>query len=471
MNTDKLTVSSLKPGQSKLYNSSVFRLTLLYVLLFAGSVLAILSFFYWTSVGYLTTQTDETINAEIQGLAERYRTDGFTGLRVQIAERLSRQQPGESTLYLLTDERFRPMLGNINQWPDSQADPEGWLDFELDTPVRGAAANRVGTYMARGRNFLIGNRYHLLVGRGMSELQEVRQQIVRAMIFGVIGTVVLALAGGGVLRRSLTRRLEAIIRTSRQVIRGDLSERVPTRHSGDEFDELSDNLNQMLSQIQQGMDGVRRVSDNIAHDLKTPLARLRNRLEELRMVGPDTEQREQLIDQVVAEADGLLATFNALLRIARIESRGKREAFTEVDLSSILRDLQELYEALAEEKQLAFDFDAGQKIIMEGDRDMLFQALANLMDNAIKYTPEGGVVGLRMLELDGETLIQVCDSGPGIPESEHDNVIQRFYRMDESRTTPGSGLGLALADAVFRLHGMELRFSNNHPGLCVTVVV
>ncbi|MBT5032692.1 MAG: HAMP domain-containing histidine kinase [Proteobacteria bacterium] len=472
MNTENLTASKQKPWQStKLYNSSVFRLTLLYVLLFAGSVLAILSFFYWTSVGYLTTQTDETINAEIQGLAERYRTDGFTGLRVQIAERLSRQQPGESTLYLLTDERYRLMLGNINQWPDAQADPEGWLDFELNTPVRGASANRVGTHMARGRNFLIGNRYHLLVGRGMSELQEVRQQIVRAMIFGVIATVVLALAGGGVLRRSLTRRLEAIIRTSRQVIRGDLSERVPTRHSGDEFDELSDNLNQMLSQIQQGMDGVRRVSDNIAHDLKTPLARLRNRLEELRMVGSDTELREQMIDQVVAEADGLLATFNALLRIARIESRGKREAFTEVDLSSILRDLQELYEALAEEKQQAFDFDAGQKIVIEGDRDMLFQALANLLDNAIKYTPRGGVVGLRMLESDGETLIQVCDSGPGIPESEHDNVIQRFYRMDESRTTPGSGLGLALADAVFRLHDMELRFSNNHPGLCVTVVV
>jgi signal transduction histidine kinase len=461
-------------SQTKLYNSSVFRLTLLYVLLFAGSVLAILSFFYWTSVGYLTTQTDETINAEIKGLAERYSSDGFTGLRVQIAERLSRQQPGENTLYLLTDERFRPMLGNINQWPEAQQDPEGWLDFEFTTPLRGtdgSAGERTRTYMARGRNFLIGNRYHLLVGHGMRELQEVRQQILRSMIFGVIGTVILALIGGAVLRRTLTRRLEAIIRTSRQVIRGDLSERVPTRHSGDEFDELSENLNQMLSQLEQGMDGVRRVSDNIAHDLKTPLARLRNRLEELRMTGLDAEQREQMIDQVVAEADGLLATFNALLRIARIESTGKREAFTEIELSSILRDLQELYEALAEAKQQEFVFEATHVKVLVGDRDMFFQALANLLDNAIKYTPEGGVVGLRMLEQDGETLIQVTDSGPGIPESEHDNVLQRFYRVDESRTTPGSGLGLALADAVFRLHGMELRFSNNHPGLCVNVVV
>lgn len=461
-------------SRTRLYNSSVFRLTLLYVLLFAGSVLAILSFFYWTSVGYLTTQTDETINAEIKGLAERYSSDGFTGLRVQIAERLSRQQPGENTLYLLTDERFRPMLGNINQWPEAQQDPEGWLDFEFTTPLRGtdgSAGERTRTYMARGRNFLIGNRYHLLVGHGMRELQEVRQQILRSMIFGVIGTVILALIGGAVLRRTLTRRLEAIIRTSRQVIRGDLSERVPTRHSGDEFDELSENLNQMLSQLEQGMDGVRRVSDNIAHDLKTPLARLRNRLEELRMTGSDAEQREQMIDQVVAEADGLLATFNALLRIARIESTGKREAFTEIELSSILRDLQELYEALAEEKQQEFVFEVTHVKVLEGDRDMFFQALANLLDNAIKYTPEGGVVGLRMLEQNGETLIQVTDSGPGIPESEHDNVLQRFYRVDESRTTPGSGLGLALADAVFRLHGMELRFSNNHPGLCVTVVV
>jgi hypothetical protein len=193
-------------------------------LLFAGSVLAILSFFYWTSVGYLTRQTDETINAEIQGLAERYSSDGFTGLRVQIAERLSRQQPGENTLYLLTDERFRPMLGNINEWPDAQQDAGGWLDFEFTTPLRGAdgsAGGRVRMYMARGRVFLIGNRYHLLVGYGMRELQEVRQQILRAMIFGVISTVILALIGGALLRRTLTRRLEAIIGTSRQVIRGN----------------------------------------------------------------------------------------------------------------------------------------------------------------------------------------------------------------------------------------------------------
>ncbi|MDG2089417.1 MAG: HAMP domain-containing sensor histidine kinase [Arenicellaceae bacterium] len=461
-------------SRTRLYNSSVFRLTLLYVLLFAGSVLAILSFFYWTSVGYLTTQTDETINAEIKGLAERYSSDGFTGLRVQIAERLSRQQPGENTLYLLTDERFRPMLGNINEWPDAQQDAGGWLDFEFTTPLRGAdgsAGGRVRMYMARGRTFLIGNRYHLLVGHGMRELQEVSQQILRAMIFGVIGAVILALIGGALLRRTLTRRLEAIIRTSRQVIRGNLSERVPTRHSDDEFDELSENLNHMLSQLEQGMDGVRRVSDNIAHDLKTPLARLRNRLEELRLAGSDAEQREQMIDQVVAEADGLLATFNALLRIARIESSGKREAFTEIELSSILRDLQELYEALAEEKHQEFVFEADHTQSLEGDRDMLFQALANLLDNAIKYTPKGGAVGLRMFEQDNETLIQISDSGPGIPKSEHDNVLQRFYRVDESRTTPGSGLGLALSDAVFRLHGMKLGFSNNHPGLCVTVVV
>ena len=462
-------------SRTRLYNSSVFRLTLLYVLLFAGSVLAILSFFYWSSVGYLITQTDETINAEIQGLAERYRSDGFTGLRVQIAERLSKQQPGESTLYLLTDQRFRPMLGNINQWPDAQPDTEGWLDFELNTRVQEsngkAGGQRINTYMARGRSFLIGNRYHLLVGRSMRELQEVRQQIVRAMIWGVIGSVALALLGGGMLRRILTRRLEAIIRTSRQVIRGDLSERVPTRHSGDEFDELSENLNHMLSQLEKGMDGVRRVSDNIAHDLKTPLARLRNRLEELRMVGADDDTREAMIDQVVGEADGLLATFNALLRIARIESSGKREGFREIDLNSILNDLTELYEPLTEEKQQKFEFESIGSRKLEGDRDMLFQALANLLDNAIKYTPSGGIVGLRMRNVEGETVVQVTDTGPGIPESEHDNVIQRFYRMDESRSTPGSGLGLALADAVFRLHGMKLQFSSNHPGLCANITV
>ncbi len=252
---------------------------------------------------------------------------------------------------------------------------------------------------------------------------------------------------------------------------GNLRRRIPTRYSGDEFDELADNLNSMLNQIELGMDGVRRVSDNIAHDLKTPLARLRNRLEELRFRVQDEAEREQLIDQVTSEADGLLATFNALLRIARIESSGRREGFRDLDVTSVIRDLQDLYEPVIEEHNQVLELKIGEPIWMSADRDMLFQAFANLIDNAVKYTPGGGTIQIATGVEGDQPVIAICDSGPGIPETEYSNVTQRFYRLDSSRSTPGSGLGLALAAAVIRLHNMEMRFSSNDPGLCVHINV
>ena len=458
-------------SQTSLLRSSVFRITLIYVVIFSVSVLVLFGFFYWSTVGYLTTKTDETINAEIQGLAERYRTDGFSGLRLQIAERLAKQQPGETTLYLLTDNLYRPMLGNISRWPTGTSDAQGWLDFRLDETNAEPAAgeNSDPNYMARARSFLIGNRYHLLVGKAMKDLQEAREQIIRALLWGMAITVGLALLGGMMMRRTLTRRLDAINRTSREIMGGNLRRRIPTRYSGDEFDELADNLNSMLNQIELGMDGVRRVSDNIAHDLKTPLARLRNRLEELRFRVQDEAEREQLIDQVTAEADGLLATFNALLRIARIESSGRREGFRDLDVTSIIRDLQDLYEPVIEEHNQVLELKIGAPIWMSADRDMLFQAFANLIDNAVKYTPGGGTIQIATGVEGDQPVIAICDSGPGIPETEYSNVTQRFYRLDSSRSTPGSGLGLALAAAVIRLHNMEMRFSSNDPGLCVHI--
>jgi signal transduction histidine kinase len=458
-------------SQTSLLRSSVFRITLIYVLIFSVSVLVLFGFFYWSTVGYLTTKTDETINAEIQGLAERYRTDGFSGLHLQIAERLAKQQPGETTLYLLTDNRYQPMLGNIGRWPTSSPDPQGWLDFRLDeaTAETEAGGHSGPNYMARARSFLIGNRYHLLVGRAMKDLQEAREQIIWALLWGMAITMGLALLGGMMMRRTLTRRLDAINRTSREIIGGNLRRRIPTRYSGDEFDELADNLNSMLDQIELGMDGVRRVSDNIAHDLKTPLARLRNRLEELRFKAQDEAEREQRIDQITAEADGLLATFNALLRIARIESSGRREGFHDIDVTSVIRDLQELYEPVIEEHNQVLELSIGGPIWMSADRDMLFQAFANLIDNAIKYTPKGGKIQIMTGVEEDRPVLAICDSGPGIPETEYSNVTQRFYRLDSSRSTPGSGLGLALAAAVIRLHNFEMRFSSNNPGLCVHV--
>jgi signal transduction histidine kinase len=217
------------------------------------------------------------------------------------------------------------------------------------------------------------------------------------------------------------------------------------------------------------MEGVRRVSDNIAHDLKTPLARMKNRVEELKFRVAGNVEEEAAVDQIIHEADGLLATFNALLRIARIEYSEQREDFKDVDMSSILYDLQELYEPLIEEKGQSLTVEISQQMLIQADRDMLFQAFANLLDNAIKYTPKQGHIVIRAFKDGGKWHIEISDDGPGIPENEYEKITQRFYRLDQSRTTPGSGLGLALVLAVLKLHDMQLNFADNKPGLKVLI--
>jgi len=217
-------------------------------------------------------------------------------------------------------------------------------------------------------------------------------------------------------------------------MQGDLRKRIDTRGTGDEFDELANNLNNMLDQIENGVEGVRRVSDNIAHDLKTPLARLKNRVEELKFKVAGQQDEEAAVDQIIHEADGLLATFNALLRIARIEYSEQRKSFTEIDVNSILIDLEDLYEPLAEDRGQTLILKIGEPVFLLADRDMLFQAFANLYDNAVKYTPRGGQIVVRSFEsADGQWNVEITDNGPGIPKSEHEKVVQRFYRLDQSR--------------------------------------
>lgn len=446
-------------GLNRLLASSTFRLALVYMTLFMVSVLALLFFIYWSTTASMREQTDETIAAEIRGLAERYDSDGLPGLSAQIAERLQRQQPGESSLYLLTDSRLQPIVGNLSGWPKQPPDETGWLDFRLGDDASGKV------HMARARVFRVRGRYHLLVGRNMSELEQTRQRIVITLIWGSLIMLGFALLGGVMMNRSVTRRIDTINKASKEIMSGNLTRRIPSRHSGDEFDQLSDNLNHMLDQIELLMDGVRRVSDNIAHDLRTPLARLRNRLETARQSGAEEQQRMQLIDRAIHEADGLLQTFSALLRIARIESDTLQASFVEVDLGQLLRDVADLYEPVAEEKNQTLKVDGPASVFIRGDRDLLFQALANLFDNAIKFSPESSTIHAT---LQG-TELKLCDSGPGIEKSEHDKVFQRFYRTDASRSTAGSGLGLSLVKAVATIHNISITLIDNEPGLCVVL--
>ena len=447
----------------RLLGSPTFRLALLYVLLFSTSVLLLFGYIYWSTAAYMAGQTDDTIQVEIAGLAERYDIRGLSGLTALIAERVSRQTPTGASLYLLTDPRFKPIVGNLNGWPSVDVDDSGWMNFRIGD----YAMPRDNVHRARARPFVLRGGFHLLVGRDVQELADIQQLIVRALIWGTAITVLLALAGGMLTSRSVTRRLETINQTCRDIMSGDLSRRIATRASGDEFDDLADNVNNMLNRIESLMEGVSRVSDNIAHDLRTPLSRLKGRLESAKLDLDHHRDPGNVVEDALLETDQLLTTFNALLRIARIESAQRRAEFSDVRLQRVIEDVIELYQPLAEQKNQMLTTAVEPDISIAGDRDLLFQAFANVLDNAVKYTPERGSIRVTLSRTNSNIEVTIADSGPGIPEVYRERASQRFFRMEHSRTTPGNGLGLSLVDAVVTVHDAQLRLEDNNPGLRV----
>ena len=444
----------------RLFRSSSFRLASIYAGLFGVSVLILLAFIYWSTAGLLARQTDETIESEIRGLAEQYRQRGTAGLAAVIRDRVARDPDG-STVYLLATQSFRPIVGNLNRWPSAAADEEGWIGFRLSE--REGDSQRVRR--ARARVFTLPGGAHLLVGRDVRALEETTALLIRALSWGLAITILLALAGGAMMSASMLRRIEAINQTSREIMTGDLSRRIPTKGTGDDFDQLAESLNTMLERIETLMDGVRQVSDNIAHDLRTPLTRLRGRLEQLRGQDAADEQGRVLLEQAVSDADGLLTTFGALLRIAEIESGGRRVDFQDVALDALVHDAAEFYEPLSQEKGQRFNVVVQGGLRARGDRDLLFQALANALDNAVKYTPKEGTVSITLSRIGDAAEIAISDTGPGIPEAERENVFRRFYRLEPERRAPGNGLGLSLVAAVAKLHGAHIQLSDNNPGL------
>lgn len=454
-----------EPAPGALVRSVAFRQAIIYAMLFSFSVTLLAGFFYWSTAGYLARQAEAAIEAEQVAMAERYRSQGLAGLTAFIRERLSRQPAGPE-IYLLTGPDFRRLAGNLSGWPEEEPGAEGWVRFRLG----GQRGEETRVRWASAKAFRLPGGFHVLVGRDMQELEAMLATIVRTLFWSLGITVVMALAGGALMGRAASNRVRDINRTIRRIMAGDLSQRMPRNNSGDEFDRLSGNLNRMLDRIVTLMDGVRQVSDNIAHDLKTPLARMRNRLEELQQrldAGADAATLRAGVEDAIGEADALLETFGALLRIARIESSARRAGFDEVELGELSRDVVELYEPLAEERgqRLLVEATAARRVL--GDRDLLFQALANLVDNAIKYAPAGGSIRVSAHGASEASILSVADDGPGIPPSHRDKVFQRFWRADDSRSSPGSGLGLSLVDAVAALHGAEVVLQDAAPGLRV----
>lgn len=449
---------------TKLFKSSTFRLALVYMALFSVSVLLLLGFIYWSTAGYMVRQTETTIEAEITGLVEQYDLSGLPGLRKLINERLAHRGNGTS-VYLLTDPKFKPILGNLAKWPQQTPSEQGWVSFHTGT---GSPEDSL-QHKTLARVFHLQGGFHLLVGRDVHDLQDIQALIREALFWGLLITIVLALAGGAMMSKTMMHRIEIINTTCHQIMAGDLTQRIPLTGGDDDFDRLVDTLNRMLEQIEELMHGVKQVTNNIAHDLRTPLARLRRRLDMLRGNGMSIERHEELLDQAIGEADGLLTTFKALLRISEVESGSRLIGFQQVEMTALLQDLVELYAPLSEEKGQSFSADVARSRPVQGDRDLLFQAFANILDNAIKYTPPSGHIELKLRDSADRLEIAFLDTGPGIPPEAREQVFERFYRLETSRSSPGNGLGLSLVDAIVKLHHGRIDLADNEPGLSLTI--
>jgi len=442
-----------------LFRTSTFQLTVLYAVMLAISTVAVAMFLYWSTIGFLQRQTDSTIEVEITGLREQYRVLGLSGLSSVIRNRI-RSGDDPQALYLFADRSLRPLAGNMNQWPELVSRDAGWYGF--------AHQHNGSTTAARARVLALPEGLVLLVGRDISDLDRLLRLVITAFSWGTGLVIILALAGGLIMSSQVLRRIESINSTTRSIVTGDLHRRVPTRGTQDEFDQLAGNLNRMLDQIEQLMSNIRHVGDSIAHDLRTPLTRLRHSLEVATLSGDVGHMRER-VHAAIEDADQLLATFSALLRIARLESGSYANKRESVPLAKLTTDAIELYEAAAEARNLEVTSSLECEDEVSGDRDLIFQLIVNLLDNALKYTPNGGSIHLALDRSDAMLSISVADSGPGIPADLLGRVTDRFYRIDASRQQPGSGLGLALVQAVVDHHGARLTFADNGPGLRVSV--
>ncbi len=454
------------------WHSATFRLGIRFMALFAVSFLIVGALIYWQTESLMERELRGLIDAEIAEMQDFYTRFGPDRVASEIEERLD-DDPFWVTFML--DSECRPIAGN-SEWMGrghrpfdlcQNVDEDGWVLFEVDVGQTGAGSSG-SAYDddIYGRLMPLSDDHDIIAGRMAGNLEDAQNIMFDALSWGLLVTLALAFVGSVSLARSVNNRLENMNRISRQIRRGDLSRRMPSSKGGDEFDRLGGNLNEMLDQIETLMVGVRDVSNAIAHDLRTPLTRLRNHLEQLQEDAADAEMRGK-IEETLGEADSLLQTFSSLLRIAQIEAGNRRREFGEVELNDLIDDVVELYEPLAAEKNVHLRATAKGKINASGDRDLLFQAISNVVDNAIKYTPPDGSVAIELDSTPTSARIDVLDSGSGIPESERERVFERFYRLEKHRGSFGSGLGLSLVSAVVSLHGGTISLLNGDPGLRV----
>jgi signal transduction histidine kinase len=442
---------------SKVIRSTTFTLSIGYI---AFGVVALVLFAAPLWYAWQVTMEDgrsEILHADTQRLTDVFNREGAVGLKSFIDARVGMQLPAERIL-LLADASLQRVSGNLPRWPAAVPERPGLYTVTVNL-------SGVPTKLVVMRSALPAG-YNLLVGRDVGKFAPLQQHFWTGLGGALAVLSIAGVLGGVLIRRAILARIDSIRQTVQAIVQGDLSHRLPAPLSGDELDTLAQTINGMLDQIEQLINGIRDVSNSIAHDLRTPLAELRSRLEELSLTRPNTEETFAEVDGAVADVDRVIRIFNALLRLAEIDTGMRRSGFVQVNANELVAEVVEFYSPAAELKGIALSFASNGPVLVSGDPTLLAQAVGNLIDNALKYTREHGAVKVEFQHrADGAVEICVADDGPGIPDAEKPKVAQRFYRGDTSRGTPGVGLGLSLVQAVAKLHGGTLELTDNHPGL------
>jgi len=445
---------------AKTLRSSTLRLALICVAVFGAVVCALFSYVYWSTASYVHGRSDRAIAAQHAILRQAYDRAGRDGLIAAMGQRIAEER-FEGGLYLLADAGLAPVAGNLHAWPTVLKGSAGWGNFTAPEWKPDAA----DPPLLRAWFDTLPDGYHLLVGKDIDDLGAFAEQIEIALALSVLLTFFLGGFTSVFVTRRTIRRIEAINATSRAIMQSGLGQRIPRQGTRDEWDLLAENLNLMLDRIEGLMGEVKQVTDNVAHDLRTPLAHMRGRLEKAYAKARDGEHDQSLIGDTMADLDSVLRMFASLMRISQIEGNDRKAAFRAVNLTNVAREVAELFDAAAEEKGGRLNVVGDEPVLVTGDRDLLFDAVANLIDNAIKHGRNAGQVTVEVAQDRGDAVISIADDGPGIPIAESQQVFKRFYRLERSRGTPGNGLGLSLVAAVARLHGARIEMADNAPGL------
>ncbi len=444
-----------RPAPPRLLQSAGFRFALLFMGIFSIAAAFLVAVLWWATAGALDRQTVAAIRADTTALVDRHRDAGLAGLIESIEDRLAQDVEAE-TIYLLLAPGGAKLAGNLDRFPPSLNGDGAWFRTRIEHD--GATAE------ARVHRRDLPGGLRLLVGRDESERVQLRLLLTEGVVWSLGAIIVFGVLGASVIRRALRANMAPAMRTAQDIAAGDLSRRVPLSPRDDEFDRLGATMNEMLERISALMAGVRSAGDAIAHDLRTPIARARGKLEESLATARTEEELRAAIEGGIADLDNITRIFQALLRIAEAEAGARRAAFAPFDLPEVLRDAAEFYEAMAEDAGQELIADLPDRLPMVGDRDLLLQAVANLLDNAMKFTPPGGVITLSARSGEGWAEVAVADSGPGMAPADRARAMERFFRADSSRNTPGSGLGLSLVRAVAQLHRGEVRMDDAVPG-------